>query len=201
MVTCCTLTLSGNPLQCTCHISWLASWLRARRLVTSATCHYPPPLRDTDITHLEIADFKCAPEDVGCLPPDYCPVGCSCTGSVVRCARGKLTTVPSRIPPYTTELYLESNELTSISSEQVKHLVHLTRLDLSNNKISVLSNNTFEALTKLVMLSKVLVSCGCSPSTGTISPCSLMESSGIWSPYLMLGKVGCRVCGARNSAV
>ncbi|XP_050676463.1 protein slit [Leptidea sinapis] len=147
-----TLTLSGNPLQCTCHISWLASWLRARRLVTSATCHYPPPLRDTDITHLEIADFKCAPEDVGCLPPDYCPVGCSCTGSVVRCARGKLTTVPSRIPPYTTELYLESNELTSISSEQVKHLVHLTRLDLSNNKISVLSNNTFEALTKLSTL-------------------------------------------------
>lgn len=48
--------------------------------------------------------------------------------------------------------YLESNEITSISADQLRHLTQLTRLDLSNNKITVLSNNTFEALTKLSTL-------------------------------------------------
>ncbi|CAH2226458.1 jg4164, partial [Pararge aegeria aegeria] len=48
--------------------------------------------------------------------------------------------------------YLESNEITSISADQLRHLTQLTRLDLSNNKISVLPNNTFEALTKLSTL-------------------------------------------------
>ncbi|CAK1554457.1 unnamed protein product [Leptosia nina] len=147
-----TLSLSGNPIQCTCHMSWLSGWLRSRHLATSATCAYPVGLAGTDLTHLELADFKCSPEDVGCLPPDYCPAGCTCAGSVVRCARAKLTALPSRIPRYTTELYLESNEISSISSDQLRHLNQLTRLDLSNNKISVLPNDTFEGLTKLSTL-------------------------------------------------
>ncbi|CAH4035997.1 unnamed protein product [Pieris brassicae] len=147
-----TLTLSGNPIQCSCHMAWLSGWLRSRRLTPAALCASPSALAGTDLTHLEIADFKCTAEDVGCLPSDYCPEGCTCAGSVVRCARAKLTALPSRVPPYTTELYLESNEISSISSEQLRHLVHLTRLDLSNNKISVLSNNTFDGLTKLSTL-------------------------------------------------
>ncbi|XP_069363754.1 protein slit isoform X2 [Maniola hyperantus] len=147
-----TLSLGNNPLQCTCHISWVPNWLRNRRLATGAACAHPATLRGTEVQHLEVADFKCTSEDKGCLPQDYCPVGCTCAGTVVRCARAKLNALPSRIPPYTTELYLESNEITSISAEQLRHLSQLTRLDLSNNKISVLSNNTFEALTKLSTL-------------------------------------------------
>ncbi|XP_052745524.1 protein slit isoform X2 [Bicyclus anynana] len=147
-----TLSLGNNPLHCTCHISWVGPWLRGRRLATGAACAHPPPLRGTELQHLELADFKCTPEDKGCLPADYCPAGCSCAGTVVRCARAKFAALPARIPPYTTELYLESNDITSISAEQLRHLTQLTRLDLSNNKISVLSNNTFEALTKLSTL-------------------------------------------------
>ncbi|XP_038221129.1 protein slit isoform X1 [Zerene cesonia] len=147
-----TLTLSGNPLECTCHTSWLAGWLRARRLAPATACARPDALARTLLAHLELADFKCTPEDAGCLPADYCPERCTCAGSVVRCARARLDALPARIPPYTTELYLESNEITSISSEQIRHLTQLTRLDLSNNKISVLSNNTFEGLTKLSTL-------------------------------------------------
>ncbi|XP_045782105.1 protein slit [Maniola jurtina] len=147
-----TLSLGNNPLHCTCHISWVPNWLRNRRLATGAACAFPAALRGTEVQHLEVADFKCTSEDKGCLPQDYCPAGCSCAGTVVRCARAKLTALPARIPPYTTELYLESNDITSISADQLRHLTQLTRLDLSNNKISVLSNNTFEALTKLSTL-------------------------------------------------
>ncbi|XP_072943224.1 protein slit [Epargyreus clarus] len=147
-----TLSLASNPLECSCHTAWLAAWLRARRLSAGASCGGPPALRGAPLQHLEQHDFKCAPEDKGCLPADYCPAGCSCAGTVVRCARARLTALPPRLPPYTTELYLESNELTSIPPEQIRHLTQLTRLDLSNNKITVLSNNTFEGLTKLSTL-------------------------------------------------
>ncbi|XP_041968519.1 protein slit isoform X2 [Aricia agestis] len=146
------LSLSGNPLQCTCHMAWVAPWLRARAPNSGAACAHPPALRSTPLHHLEAADFKCTPEDSGCLPAEYCPAGCACAGTVVRCARARLTALPPRLPPYTTELYLESNEITSISSEEIRHLTQLTRLDLSNNRISVLSNNTFDGLTKLSTL-------------------------------------------------
>ena len=39
-----------------------------------------------------------------CHPRAYCPPGCTCTGTVVRCSRKKLTTIPSGIPSDTTEL-------------------------------------------------------------------------------------------------
>ncbi|XP_061385192.1 protein slit isoform X2 [Danaus plexippus] len=147
-----TLSLANNPIACNCHMSWLPGWLRGRRLSSGVTCALPLGLRGTELQQLEVVDFKCAPDEQGCLPADYCPERCACAGTVVRCARARLTSLPPRIPPYTTELYLESNEITSISSEQVRHLTQLTRLDLSNNRIAVLSNNTFEGLSKLSTL-------------------------------------------------
>ncbi|PZC73120.1 hypothetical protein B5X24_HaOG209978 [Helicoverpa armigera] len=147
-----TLNLESNPLDCTCHISWLPNWLRSRRLSPSATCRTPAALRDANLQHLEVSDFKCTPEDKGCLSAEYCPSVCACAGTVVRCSRAHLAHVPSNIPKQTTELYLESNDITSILPEQIRHLTQLTRLDLSNNKISVLTNDTFEGLTKLSTL-------------------------------------------------
>ncbi|XP_028156875.1 protein slit [Ostrinia furnacalis] len=147
-----TLNLEHNPLECTCHISWLSTWLRSRRLAPTATCGAPSTLRDANLHHLELSDFKCSPEDKGCLAPDYCPSACVCTGTVVRCSRAQLTALPANIPRQTTELYLESNKITTITSDQIRHLSQLTRLDLSNNQISVLANDTFEGLTKLATL-------------------------------------------------
>ncbi|KAL0853154.1 hypothetical protein ABMA27_012914 [Loxostege sticticalis] len=147
-----TLNLETNPLECTCHISWLSTWLRARRLSPGATCRSPAALRDANMHHLEVSDFKCTPEDKGCLAPDYCPAPCTCTGTVVRCSRAQLTTLPANIPRQTTELYLESNKITTITPDQISHLTQLTRLDLSNNQISVLANDTFGGLSRLATL-------------------------------------------------
>ncbi|XP_068626115.1 protein slit [Battus philenor] len=147
-----TLTLSDNPLHCSCHVGWLAGWLRSRRLAPDATCSSPATLRGANLQHLEQVDFKCAPDDKGCLSPEYCPAACACAGTIVRCARAQLSELPSNVPRQTTELYLESNEITSLEPEQIRHLTQLTRLDLSNNRITVLYNNTFEGLTKLSTL-------------------------------------------------
>ncbi|XP_045540917.1 protein slit [Papilio machaon] len=147
-----TLTLSGNPIHCSCHVGWLAGWLRTRRLAPGAACASPANLRGANIPHLELTDFKCTAEDKGCLSAEYCPAACACAGTVVRCARAQLTALPHNIPRQTTELYLESNEITSLEPEQIRHLTQLTRLDLSNNKIDVLHNNTFDGLTKLSTL-------------------------------------------------
>lgn len=43
----------------------------------------------------------------GCLVGGYCPAPCKCAGTVVRCSRSSLTTVPTNIPSETTELYAE----------------------------------------------------------------------------------------------
>ncbi|KAI5634639.1 hypothetical protein NE865_12654 [Phthorimaea operculella] len=93
-----------NPLACTCHMSWLGWWLRSRRLSPGATCASPAALHDANIHHLDQTDFKCTPEDKGCLSADYCPSQCSCTGTVVRCSRAQLTALPDNIPRQTTEL-------------------------------------------------------------------------------------------------
>ena len=90
--------------------------------------------------------------DVGCLGADYCPPECTCTGTIVRCSHAKLTEIPKGIPAETSELYLDVNEITSIESHRLEHLKSLTRLDLSNNKVSVLPPYVFANLTRLATL-------------------------------------------------
>jgi len=67
-------------------------------------------------------------DSVGCLGDDYCPPQCNCAGSVVRCSRSQLTEIPRGIPPETTELYLDVNDIKTIQPERLNHLRILTRL-------------------------------------------------------------------------
>ncbi|XP_034244479.1 protein slit isoform X1 [Thrips palmi] len=149
------LDLTRNPMVCNCHLAWLAGWLSSRGLAAgSPSCASPPRLRDAPVYEIPRHEFKCLSEkdEQGCLGDDYCPPECSCAGTVVRCSRAQLTEIPRGIPADTTELYLDVNNITTIKPERLQHLQNLNRLDLSNNKISILSNFTFVNLTSLSTL-------------------------------------------------
>lgn len=80
-----------------------------------------------------------------------CPPQCTCTGSVVRCSRQKLKAFPRYIQPLTRELYLDVNDIPVIPPT-LHTLTDLTRLDLSNNQISILPNHIFANLSELQTL-------------------------------------------------
>ncbi|KAJ9579590.1 hypothetical protein L9F63_004775, partial [Diploptera punctata] len=146
--------LLSNPFNCNCHLAWFAEWLRKRDLSGgSPRCHAPPRVKDVPVQELPHHEFKCTSEnDQGCLGDNYCPPKCVCTGTVVRCSRVRLREIPRGIPPETSELYLDVNEIQTIHADRLSHLKSLTRLDLSNNQISILANFTFANLTKLSTL-------------------------------------------------
>ncbi|XP_059622611.1 protein slit [Phlebotomus argentipes] len=149
-----TLNLGSNPFNCNCHLAWFSDWLKKRGLSgANPRCSAPPKVVDVPLRELPHHEFKCLSDaDQGCLGEDYCPPQCSCTGTVVRCSRNKLKEIPKGIPAETSELYLESNDITMIHPDRISHLKSLTRLDLSNNQINMLSNYTFTNLSKLSTL-------------------------------------------------
>ena len=69
----------------------------------------------------------------------------------MRCSRQKLKAVPRYIKHITSELYLDVNDISNIPTE-INQLRDLTRLDLSNNQISILTNNIFANLSELQTL-------------------------------------------------
>ncbi|XP_043269107.1 protein slit isoform X1 [Venturia canescens] len=145
-----TINMQANPLSCNCHLEWFAEWLRNRDVPgIVGRCHDPPRLKDAHVRDIPSHEFKCNKDSFGCLGDDYCPPRCNCAGSVVRCSRSHLTEIPRGIPPETTELLLDVNDIKTIQPERLSHLRMLTRLDLSNNQIGMLSNDTFRNLTKL----------------------------------------------------
>jgi len=119
-------------------------------MVGNPRCQSPKALENIPIDDVDAKDFKCddLEEETECGPDGLCPSHCTCSGNVVRCSRQKLKKFPRFIPSTTTELYLDVNEISIIPSELGK-LPHLTKLDLSNNKIAVLPDNIFHNLTNL----------------------------------------------------
>jgi slit protein 2 len=103
------------------------------------------------VVDIEETDFLCSDSDNECCADSVCPSRCTCTGSSVRCSRQKLRSVPKVISSATTELYLDVNDISVISSE-VNHLRDLTRLDLSNNQISILTDHILSNLSELQTL-------------------------------------------------
>jgi slit protein 2 len=56
-----TLRLSDNNLNCDCHLSWLARWLRrAPRLGLYTRCFSPNQLKGQNVADLHDQEFKCS---------------------------------------------------------------------------------------------------------------------------------------------
>ncbi|GAV01741.1 hypothetical protein RvY_12401 [Ramazzottius varieornatus] len=155
-----TLNLLNNPLHCNCHLVWFPEWLQQKRkesafhLVGKARCASPALLKETLVYELGGKELKCLEDDQVCSAsprPFACPPKCSCSGTIVRCSRQKLTAFPKDIPLATTELYLDVNEIEAIPG-QLNQLRELVRLDLSNNLVSFIPELAFANLSKLATL-------------------------------------------------
>ena len=87
-----------------------------------------------------------------------CPAFCHCSYhldeavDVVDCSHRRLRTIPE-LPKTSSEIYLQKNIITSITSDQFKYLNVLRILDLSQNNLTKIRNDTFQHLSSLRILS------------------------------------------------
>uniref|UniRef100_A0A3Q1FLI5 Slit guidance ligand 1 n=1 Tax=Acanthochromis polyacanthus TaxID=80966 RepID=A0A3Q1FLI5_9TELE len=146
-----TLNLLANPFNCDCRLSWFGVWLRSRRIVTgNPRCQGPAFLREIPLQDVAVPDFRC--EDgmmmMNCVPGPQCPSQCTCMDTVVRCSNKHLQALPRGLPRNVTELYLDGNQFTSVPKE-LATFKYLQLVDLSNNKISSLSDDSFSNMSQL----------------------------------------------------
>ncbi|XP_011270316.1 tyrosine-protein kinase transforming protein Src, variant [Capsaspora owczarzaki ATCC 30864] len=80
-----------------------------------------------------------------------CGIGglCICSDTTVVCNGRSLSAIPSGIPINTTILYLNLNQITSISANALTGLTALTWLYLQSNQITSISANAFTGLAAL----------------------------------------------------
>ncbi|XP_071987096.1 slit homolog 1 protein isoform X1 [Engystomops pustulosus] len=149
-----TLNLLANPFNCNCQLAWLGDWLRKRKIVTgNPRCQNPDFLRQIPLQDVAFPDFRCedGQEELSCAPQPQCPQECTCLDTVVRCSNKHLLSLPKGIPKNVTELYLDGNQFTLVP-KQLSTFKYLQLVDLSNNKISSLSNSSFTNMSQLTTL-------------------------------------------------
>uniref|UniRef100_A0A0M3HND7 Protein slit n=1 Tax=Ascaris lumbricoides TaxID=6252 RepID=A0A0M3HND7_ASCLU len=150
------IAVGNNDFICNCHIADFANYLRVNgsRVLDSPKCHEPKHFRGRPIATVNKDELSCksAAENVCAENGTYCPAGCICQGTVVRCSNRALKEFPPGIPLETTELFLDSNDITSIPLAQLNKLYQLAKLDLSHNRITVIESGAFANLTKLSTL-------------------------------------------------
>ncbi|XP_073994058.1 G-protein coupled receptor rickets isoform X3 [Rhodnius prolixus] len=91
--------------------------------------------------------------------PD-CPAGCSCSAqlALVTCIKAGLTSLPLNLSPHTTKLDISSNNITGISQSSFFNLPDLEELILGENQLQKIDPNTFTNNLKLKRLN--LQNCG-----------------------------------------
>ncbi|MFT7817105.1 slit homolog 1 protein [Arapaima gigas] len=161
-----TLNLLANSFNCDCRLSWLGEWLRSRKIVTgNPRCQRPAFLKEIPLQDVALPDFRCADgqEEASCMPRPQCPSECTCLDTVVRCSNKHLHGLPRGVPRNVTELYLDGNQFSMVPKE-LSSFKHLQLVDLSNNKISSLSNSSFANMSQLTTLILSYNSLRCIPA-------------------------------------
>ncbi|KAG8591550.1 hypothetical protein GDO81_000215 [Engystomops pustulosus] len=151
-----TLNLLGNPFSCNCHLAWLGNWLRKKRIVTgNPRCQKPYFLKEIPIQDVAIQDFTCdeGNDDNTCSPLARCPAECTCLDTVVRCSNKGLKALPKGIPKDVTELDLSNNRISTLSNQSFSNMTQLLTLILSYNRLRCIPLQAFTGLNSLRLLS------------------------------------------------
>uniref|UniRef100_A0AC34FEV5 Slit n=1 Tax=Panagrolaimus sp. ES5 TaxID=591445 RepID=A0AC34FEV5_9BILA len=150
--------LSGNKFICTCDITGIVDYLKTNtvtKLLDVPICSSPENFQGMELLKFEGTSQNCVYNTSRSLctqQGSYCPIGCICEGTIVRCSRSGINIFPNTLPLETTELYLNGNNISEIDKASLNRLTNLVRLDLSNNELTVIENEIFQQLNKLDVL-------------------------------------------------
>ncbi|KAI1731910.1 leucine rich repeat domain-containing protein [Ditylenchus destructor] len=142
------IQLGGNQFACNCHLVDFVRFIKKSgntKIIEAGKCFEPQHLKERSLISLSDEELVCTGdrENVCEENGNYCPSGCSCAKTIVRCTGRQLTEFPLGIPSDTTELYLDNNLISSLPKDQLQNLSNLIKLDLSQNRIDAVENGTF----------------------------------------------------------
>ncbi|XP_071792808.1 slit homolog 2 protein-like isoform X2 [Asterias amurensis] len=156
-----TMHLARNPLICDCNLKWLVEYLEENPVEKSgARCETPRRMNGKRLNQMKSIKFKCKDSEYQrtaqagqCFIDADCPESCSCSGSIVDCSDAGFHSVPDNIPTYTTELRLNENDISRISADgKFVNLINLNKLDLRNNRISIIEEGAFQGASNMFEL-------------------------------------------------
>ncbi|CAG7818064.1 unnamed protein product [Allacma fusca] len=165
--------LGGNPFNCDCTLEWLHvpnNIIRAVDLdAISCAPIYPNSSAQALLSLSAVSDFLC-PFSSHCEPScnccDFdacdcamvCPENCECfhdqswSRTVVNCAARNYSSIPTRIPMNTSELFLDGNAFPTLARHVFIGRRALRILNLNSSRVELISNKTFNGLKSLEIL-------------------------------------------------
>lgn len=169
--------LGGNPFECDCTMEWLQtinSLDDTRQHPTvidldTITCRLMNNKAVIPVLEARKLQFLCEYEShcfALCHCCDFdacdcemtCPSNCTCfhdeswAANIVDCSQAGYDAVPERIPMDSSEVYLDGNDLSSLSSHTFIGRKNLKVLYLNESKVEVIHNRTFNGLKLLETL-------------------------------------------------
>lgn len=171
--------IGGNPFQCDCKMEWLQRVhllevvRQYPRVMDMASIYckllYNRENRYVPLADIEPAQFVCTYkthcfavcqccEFDACDCEMTCPVNCTCyhdqpwSSNIVDCYSSNYTQLPAKIPMDATEVYLDGNLFTHLSSHALLGRKNLRILFANNSGIMSVRNDTFTGLKRLAVL-------------------------------------------------
>ncbi|GAB6032504.1 TIR [Chamberlinius hualienensis] len=172
--------MGGNPFQCDCKMEWLQRINNLAQLrqhprimdLESIYCrllHHQDRVTFVPLVEVQPAQFLCS-YSTHCFPVCHCcdfdacdcemtcPTNCTCyhdqswLANIVSCSRRNYSDMPYRIPMDATEVYLDGNNIWTLSSHSFIGRKNMKILYLNNSNIHVINNRTFNGLRALQVL-------------------------------------------------
>lgn len=171
--------IGGNPFQCDCKMEWLQRInslqnLRQYPVVMDMQSIYCKLLHNREVRYVPVSEIspaqfvckykthcfavcQCCEFDA-CDCEMTCPANCTCyhdqpwSSNIVDCYSSNYTQLPAKIPMDATEVYLDGNLFSHLSSHALLGRKNLRMLFANNSGIRSVRNDTFTGLKRLAVL-------------------------------------------------